>query len=296
MKIFKITFGIAVLSMLMLYSCKFKQKAEVQIKGEGGSAVLEVEVVAGAEFKTKGVIPANWCQGSQAGTLITVASCDVLTNVTRKVKKSDGTFGEETRQETHTLEYKIACIPGTAWEVDCSDPIILQVPTDWQIAEATFSKTGFQGNLVIDETLPTSDYYGTPYLAEPGYKLITVGFPYGTIEDTYQISLRCTYANLGHSQIKAIFAAAVRTVDPNTGAVRQFYPPAIPAVNNFALVNDPLFTVEVTGAAVIARQIDDQEAAALSLPQAGERTYVALSAYGADPTSVDLNNFTLKTD
>lgn len=279
------------LGIITLCSCKIKQKAEARIKGEGGEIVLEVEVVSGAEFKTKGKIPPDRCQGSMEGALITVASCDVLADVTRKENGK-----EVTRREKHTLEYKVACIPGTEWEVDCSDPIIMQAPLDWKVAEATFSGNSLQGTMTVDETPPTADDYGTLYIAEPGYKLIVVGFPYGTPEDTYQIQLRFTYSQTGRHQVKAIFAAAVRITDPYTGEVRMFYPPAIPAVHDFHLVQDPLFIAEVTGAYVFARQMNEQEAAAQSLPETGTRSYFVLSTRGADPATVDPRLLSLRTD
>jgi hypothetical protein len=296
MKPDKISFGLILFSILILGSCRFKQEQAARVKGESGELILKTEVVAGAKFSAKGEITV--CPEGLEGQLITVASCDVVAMVTRKVPIPVGNsieFIETTRQEVHTLEHKVRCVPPVKWELDCSDPLILQVPLDWKVAEATFSGDGMQGILIAEETIPAIDDAGAPYIAEPGYKLIVLGFPYGTPVDNYQIQLRFTYSNTGRSRVKAIFAAAMRITDLN-GQVRMFYPPAVPAVHDFHLVQDPFFIADVTAARIFARQMDEREASAQSLPQTGTRTYFVLSTQGAAPATVDLKALSLKME
>lgn len=289
----KIVF-IPVLLLLLVVACDFKSQVEAEIKGDGGKGIIKVEVVAGAEFKTKGKITERTCEEVGFGKEIVVASCDVLANVTRRVKSSNGGYAEEVRQETHTLEYKVACIPGTEWEIDCSDPVILQIPEDWSIDKATFKGDHNSGDLSVEEITPFADVYKTPYIAEPGYKLIVLGFPYGTPEALYDIDIEWNYKRLGTKKIKAIYAAAVHYVDPHTGEVHMYFPPAAPAEYDFAKIQDSFYAAEITAAHVSARQLSENEKQDLSLPKADQREFVALSLNGASPDDIDLKSLLLK--
>lgn len=286
-------FLITALLIVSVVACDFKSHVEAEIKGEGGNGVIKVEVVAGAEFKTKGVVTAETCERYGYGRQIQVASCDVLANVTRRVKGSNGEFTEEVRQEKHTLKYKVACIPGTEWEIDCSDPVILQIPKDWSITKGTFAGNNQIGQLMIEEITPYADVDKTPYVAEPGYKLVVLGFPYGTPEALYDIELEWHFTQLGTQTIKAIYAAAVHYVDPLTGEVHMYFPPAAPAEHDFAKINDPFYTAEITAAHVSAYQLSNVEKNDLALPKADQREYMVLSLNGADPGDVDLQSLIL---
>ncbi len=286
---FKRILLIPTLLIFTVVACDFKSQVEAEIKGDGGKGVLKVEVVAGAEFKTKGKITERTCEEVGYGNQIVVASCDVVANVTRRVKNSSGGFEEEIRQETHTLEYKVACVPGTEWEIDCSDPVILQIPKDWSITKATFKgDNGIEGDLSLEDFTPFADVNKTPYIAEPGYKLVVLGFPYGTPESLYDIDIEWKYTQLGIKEIKAIYAAAVHYIDPHNGEVHMYFPPAAPAEYNFAKIQDPFYIAEVTAAHVSARQLSEGEKQSFGLPEADQREYVALSLNGADPKDIDL--------
>lgn len=291
---FKKLLLIPALLIISVVACDFKSQVEAEIKGDGGKGVIKVEVVAGAEFKTKGVITERTCEEVGFGNEIVVASCDVLANVTRRVKNSNGEYAEEVRQETHTLEYKVACVPGTEWEIDCSDPVILQVPKDWSITKATFTGDNeVAGDLMVEELTPYADVYQTPYKAEPGHKLIVIGFPYGTPEALYDIELEWQYKRLGAKKIKAVYAAAVHYVDPMTGDINMYFPPAAPAEYDFSKINDAFYSAEFTAAHVSARQLSKLEKEDLGLPGADQREYVALSLNGADPNDIDLKSLLL---
>jgi hypothetical protein len=131
---FKLALFVPVFLVLLAMGCDFKSHAQASIKGSGGSGILKVEVVSGAEFETKGVIPPEVCEAIGYGTPLVVAECDVIANVTRKVQTSDGGSEDVVRSEVHTLQYKVACIPGAEWEVDCSDPVILRRSTTISIS------------------------------------------------------------------------------------------------------------------------------------------------------------------
>lgn len=288
--------AIPLLLILSVVACDFKSQVEAQIKGDGGSGVLKVEVVAGAEFKTRGVVTERTCEEVGYGNEIRVASCDVLANVTRRVKNSNGDFEEEIRQETHTLEYKVACIPGTEYEIDCSDPVILQIPKDWTITRATFTSDALSGQLNVEEFTPFADFYQTPYVAEPGYKLIVLGFPYGTPEALYDIELEWHYDQLGTKTIKAVYAAAVHYVDPLNGEVHMYFPPAAPAEYDFSKIQNPFYMAEITAAHVRARQLSTVEKQSFNLPEADQREYMVFTLDGADPKEVDLQSLQLAVE
>lgn len=287
----KIALFVPVFLILLAIGCDFKSHAEASIKGDGGSGVLKVEVVSGAEFETKGVITPEVCEHLGYGTQIVVAECDVVANVTRKVKTSDGGSEEVVRSEVHTLKYKVACIPGTEWEVDCSDPVILQIPVDWNITKAPFKgNNGVEGEMVVEYYDPPADVDMNYYVPEPGYKLVVIGFPYGTPIATYDIDLEWDYQFLGKKQIKGVFAAAVHYVDPMTGDVNFYFPPAFPAEREFSKINDYFYMAEFSAARVKAEKLNKASANNLALPDTDNRTYVAFSMEGADVGEVDVND------
>ncbi|KAA3630367.1 MAG: hypothetical protein DWQ02_18095 [Bacteroidetes bacterium] len=287
----KLALFIPVFLVLFAIGCDFKSHAEASIKGSGGSGVLKVEVVSGAEFETKGVITPEVCEEVGYGQPIVVAECDVIANVTRKVQTSDGGTEEVVRSEVHTLQYKVACIPGTEWEVDCSDPVILQVPIDWNISNAIYdNKNGVSGNMVVDYYDPPADENMNFYVAEPGYKLVVIGFPYGTPIDAYDIDLEWDYQILGHKQIKGVFAAAVHYIDPNTGDINFYFPPAFPEERDFSKIHDYFYIGNFTAAKVSAYTMNTAEASNLALPDTDNLTYVAFSMEGADVGEVDVND------
>ncbi len=279
----KFALFVPVLLVLLAIGCDFKSHAEASIQGSGGSGILKVEVVSGAEFETKGVIPPEVCEAIGYGTPIVVAECDVIANVTRKVQTSDGGSEEIVRSEVHTLQYKVACIPGAEWEVDCSDPVILQIPIDWMIKTAGFKgNNGINGDMVVDYYDPPADVDMNYYLAEPGYKLVVIGFPYGTPVATYDIDLEWDYMVLGQKEIKGVFAAAVHYIDPYTGDVHFYFPPAFPEERDFSKINDYFYIGNFTAAKVYAYPMNKSAANNLALPDTDNRTYVAFSMEGAD--------------
>jgi hypothetical protein len=286
---------IPVFLILFAIGCDFKSHAEASIVGSGGSGVLKVEVVSGAEFEAKGVITPEVCEQVGYGTQIVVAECDVIANVTRKVQTSDGGTTEEVRSEVHTLKYKVACIPGTQWEVDCSDPVILQLPVDWSIKKAAFvGNNGLVGDMVVEYYDPPADIDMNYYIAEPGHRLVVIGFPYGTPVANYDIDLEWDYINLGKKQIKGVFAAAVHFIDPNTGDVQFYFPPAFPEERDFSKITDYFYMADFTAAKVGAEKLEKASAQNLGLPETENRTYLAFSLDGADPGEVDVNDLILR--
>lgn len=287
----KLALFVPVFLVLLAIGCDFKSHAEASIKGSGGSGVLKVEVVSGAEFETKGVIPPEVCEVIGYGQPIVVAECDVIANVTRKVQTSDGGTEEVVRSEVHTLQYKVACIPGTEWEVDCSDPVILQIPVDWNIKNASFKgNNGVNGDMVVEYYDPPADLDMNYYMAEPGHKLVVIGFPYGTPVATYDIDLEWDFLMLGQKQIKGVFAAAVHFIDPFTGDVNFYFPPAFPEERDFSKINDYFYIGNFTAAKVSAYTMNSSESNNLSLPDVEGRTYVAFSIEGANIGEVDVND------
>ena len=277
--------------ILLAIGCDFKTHAEASIKGDGGTAILKVEVVSGAEFKTQGTITPEVCEQVGYGNPVIVAECDVIANVTRKVQTSDGGSENVVRSEVHTLKYKVACIPGVQWKVDCSDPVILQIPVDWNIKAATYAgNNGVKGNLVVEYYDPPADVDMNYYLAEPGYKLVVIGFPHGTPVAGYDIDLEWEYKYLGKKQIKGVFAAAVYYEDPNTGQINFYFPPAFPEERDFSKITDYFYMSDFTAAKVSATKMNKSEADNLALPDTDKRTYVAFSMEGADVGEVDVND------
>ncbi len=295
MKTIKILAILTLAGCTLLAACKFKQQAEARIKGEGGEVILNVEVTAGASFKTSGRISEDQCRGSAFGREITVASCDVPARITRR-EQNGNTSTVVTRDTVVRLEYKIACIPGTTWEVDCSDPVILQIPVHWHVSKAAFAGKMQHGNLVVQEGLIPADYNGIPYRAEPGHKVVLLGFPYGTPEDDYAIELRFRATRPGMARLKAIFAGAARVTDPSTGAVKAFYPPAAPRTHDFALVQDAFFLADVVSVPILTWQLGAQEVAAMNLPRSQDRVYFVLSTPGLSLTEIDTQRLHLRKE
>lgn len=295
MKTMKILAILILAGCTLLAACKFKQQAEARIKGEGGELILKVEVTAGASFKTSGRISESQCQGTQFGREITVAACDIPARITRR-EQSGNTSSTVTRDTVVRLEYKIACIPGTTWEVDCSDPVIMQVPLDWHVSKAVFAGKMQRGNLVVQEGLIAANYSGTPYRAEPGHKVVLLGFPYGTPDDDYAIELRFGTSRPGSARLKAIFAGAARVTDPATGAIKAFYPPANPRTHDFASVQDAFFVADVVSAPILTWQLSERDAAAMSLPRTQDRVYFVLSAPGLSLADIDAQRLRLRKE
>ncbi len=295
MKISKILAALTLAGCTLLAACKFKQQVEARIKGEGGELILNVEVTAGASFKTSGRLSDSQCQGPQFGREIIVAACDIPARITRR-EQSEGTSRVVTRDTVVRLEYKIACIPGTTWEVDCSDPVIMQIPLDWHVAKAAFVGKAHRGNLVVQEGRIAANDSNMLYQAEPGHKVVLLGFPYGTPDDDYRIELRFQTTRPGFARLKAIFAGAARITDPVTGAIRAFYPPAAPRTHDFALVQDAFFVADVVSTPILAWQLGGQDVAAMNLPLSGERIYFVLSTPGLDLAEVDAQKLFLRKE
>ena len=274
---------LAVLALLLpaFHSCKFKSYAEVSIKGQSGA--VKVEIQAGQDFDAEGVITVETCERYGYGKPVPVASCDVVAAVTRRIPTSNGEPEELTTVEKHTLEYKVACVPGTKWKLDCSDPVVLQIPDDWTITRAAFQgKNGGAGDLTVKAMTPAADAQGTPYRAEPGHQLVVLGFPFGTPEDTYEIDLEWNFRRPGRHRIKAVFAAAVYTEDPQTGVLEiNYLPPAAPREYDFRRVKSTFFVADITAARFKMRQMSEEEVTKTGLPNADQRRYLQLSLDGA---------------
>jgi hypothetical protein len=285
-----------VLLLPAFHSCNFKSEAEVSIKGQTGA--VKVEIHAGQDFDAEGVITAETCERYGYGKPIPVASCDVVAAVTRRIPTSDGKWEEVTTVEKHTLEYTVACVPGTKWKLDCSDPVVLQIPDDWTITRATFQgKNGVGGDLLVKVMTPAADAMGTPYLAEPGHQIVVLGFPFGTPEDTYEIDLHWNFRRPGRHRIKAVFAAAMYAEDPQTGELHiDYLPPAAPQEYDFRRVQNTFFVADITAAQFKMQQLSDDEVTKAGLPRAGKRRYLQLSLEGAAAKEILQSSLLLQTD
>ncbi len=295
MKIAKFFAALACVGCTLYIACSFKQKAEAKIKGEGGDLILNVEVISGAEFKTSGRFPKDKPLVVPP-PVVTVAICNVLARVTRKERNKDGEEMEVIRFERHTFDYQVPCVPGAEWEVDCSDPVVLQIPQDWYIKRATFAGKSQRGDLIVSTTTPAADARGTLYQAEPGHKVLAVGFPYGTPEDVYEVEISFGSLRPGPARIKAIFAGAARVIDPATGQVTTFYPPASLAAPDFRLVKDPFYIADVFSTPILTHQLDAITVASLNLPRSAERVYFALATPGANIAAVDTKELFLRKE
>ncbi len=129
---------------------------------------------------------------------------------------------------------------GGSYDLSCTDPILMQFPSDASNFVGTFSGSS-SGYLVIDESLNYLKLNQTDWLtAEPGYKLVLVSFPDDIPDGTYNTDLSFS---LGYSR-----SIDVKTVVTGTLVCdgETYYPPMVPCITNMSQVTPLIIPVSDT--------------------------------------------------
>lgn len=283
---------ILISALLIAEACDFKSEAEARIMGMAGQGAISVKIISG-KGSVKHVLTERDCEQHGYGKPVSY-SCSIKASVTKLVQQPSGAMVPQSFENDYEVGVTVPCFPGTKIDLDCEDPLIVQIPEDWSVARATFGKAGQQpADLVVQAYNPPAGLESNYYRPEPGHKLVVIGFPVGTPVDLYDINLEWNFRRTGPRLVKAIFAAEVIYTDPLTGRAHTFLPPVSTRETDFALINDPVFTQEFMAARVQALPVGEQSAAALGLPDPGEMEYMVLDMDGPAPGDVDPNSLWL---
>ena len=281
-----------VIALLLAEACDFKSEAEARIIGMAGQGAIGVKIISG-KGSVKHVLTEEDCERYGYGQDVNY-SCSIKASVTKLVRQASGAMVPHTFEDDYEVGITVPCFPGTEIDLDCEDPLIVQIPEDWEVARATFSKDDEPAQLLVVQGYnPPAELESNFYRPEPGYKLVVVGFPVGTPVDLYDIQLEWDFKTTGPRLIKAIFAAEVLYTDPISGQIHTFLPPASTSTTDFAMITDPAFTQEFMAARVQTLPLAQALASALGLPDPNEMEYMVLDMDGPVPQDVDLNSLWL---
>ena len=273
-------------ALIIIESCDYKSDAAARIVGMEGSGAINVEIISG-KGSVKHVLTDEDCEHHGYGEPVSY-SCSIKASVTKLVRQPSGAMVPQTFEKEYEVGLTVPCFPGTEIELDCEDPLIVQIPEDWNVSKATFSSDGkLINDLIVQAYNPPAELESNFYRPEPGHKLLVIGFPVGTPVDLYDINLEWDFAKTGPRLIKAIFAAEAIYTDPHTGQMHTFLPPVSTQETDFAMINDPIFSQEFMAARVQSLPMDDQSAASFGLPNPNERRYLILDMDGPTPDDVD---------
>ena len=288
----KVVVFLLVVSLILVEACNYKSDAEAYIRGTEGGVVVNVEILSG-KGSVEHVLTERDCEEYGWGKDVSY-NCEINATVTKLVPQATGDMAPVTFEKTYHVGLTVPCFPGTKIELDCEDPLIVQVPEDWSITNATFSKGGdFVDHLVVQWYDPPAELQANFYKPEPGHKLIVIGFPVGTPYDLYDINIEWDFAKTGPCLIKAVFAAEAIYTDPHTGDIHTFLPPASTTETDFALINDPIFTQEFMAARVHTKSITDQAASSYGLSNTNDMTYMIVDPDGSAADEIDLTDLRL---
>lgn len=224
---------------LLLAGCDQKSTAETQIRKElGEGRVRAVNVFKAYEVKMSGHVSQETPDGPVVIAEIELEVEIILAN------------GEKQRR-SYTLKVKgTQC---TNYEINTSDPWVVQVPDDWYDMSGSFRSSGRSGDLDVVEEPVLADPDGTYYAAESGFKTVLVKLPDGHVldagESLYTYDLRFHFDNAtSNAIVKVIYAAEVRTEHSLTGETAHYFPPIYPAETDFAAVSETLagFSLDLT--------------------------------------------------
>jgi hypothetical protein len=123
------------------------------------------------------------------------------------------------------------------------DPVVIQVPADWDNFSGTYSGPAGSGALAIRTAGPfNSTRTGGPYVAEPGRKLVVVGFPPEAPSGTYDIEATCSFTqDFDTTVVKTVVVGHVSDRNTLTGQTSEWFPPVLPEETDFSRVRERPF-------------------------------------------------------
>lgn len=140
------------------------------------------------------------------------------------------------------------------------DPVVLQVPADLVVIQAVYDRDGRIGQLLVEETPAFDAAPGETVTAEPGHKFLILDLPAGDIEDigpgdardgpTFGFTLSFNLPEPRPLQVKPMFTAHVMEEG------RDYYPPLLPCVTDFAQVPPLDIPVDFTGQDITDAVVD----------------------------------------
>jgi hypothetical protein len=129
---------------------------------------------------------------------------------------------------------------GAKYEMDCTDPLLLQFPADANNFVATYtSDTGISGRLTVQSRfLSIATAPGQSLQAEPGQQLVLISFPDSMPDGDGDLSLTFDLSSIRSIQVKPVITGKV-LCDTKT-----YYPPIAPATTSMSSV--PALTIPVS--------------------------------------------------
>lgn len=230
MKNYIISLFIFTITFLIFFAhCKWESEIEARISERVPQGFILSSSEVGATGRQQG-------QFNYDGQIVT---CTATVTV-------EGEVNGEPYSETMTVEISMSGCEGAYYELDCSDPIVIQFPPDATNFVGTFQGNSLSGQLIIESGLKSIPI--TPdnnMFAENDNQLIIIGYPEILEPGSYDFSLSFDLDSSRIIEIKPIVTAKV-LYDSST-----FFPPFLPGVTSFVdippvilPVSDSLMQVE----------------------------------------------------
>jgi hypothetical protein len=144
-----------------------------------------------------------------------------------------------------TVEVKLSQTgaKGASYEMDCTDPLLIQFPADAYNFTATYvSDTGVTGGLPITSNLTAiATEPGKVLKAEPGTRFVLISFPPNMPDGDVTLTLDFDLRSIRPIAIKSMIVAKA-----SCGA-DTYYPPIVPA-GTVSMASVPALTIPVSAA------------------------------------------------
>lgn len=212
-------------------------------------AVLAAGCDNEAEFKAqiKAQLPAPQADGLEISKVRTAkAHVKGVTTMEDQVVSVDctvtlkGTQDGKPFERTFSVGLHTGKLPkGTEYEIECDDPLILELPTDASAVRATAGRGRLVTPMTVQAgqaTLPLGP--GKALTADPGTQLVVIGFPPTLAAGTYDIRVAFHLARARPVRQKMLIAAQGFCNGPT------FYTPILPTVTSMAAA--PSVTIPVS--------------------------------------------------
>lgn len=190
-------------------------------------------------------------------------------------------------------------IPCSNYDLDCSDPLVVQVPQEWTGFRGSFRSGDVTDSLVVIEgEIPAyhdeSSYI--TYVPQDGYKTLLIDFP--ELPDTGAAqydSVRIDFAagssdsSYGVKTIKVISAARIWRQQTGDTVEYTYYPPAIPPEHRFAFIDTLPFVHSIVVADVSIYLLGQTSTAHSGSPDPNDECYILVEFNDGQNEVTDIN-------
>ena len=210
---------------MTLAGCAFDSPVAVRFSGASPVVVTESLAPEQTPHRVHG-------RTTRAGRIVRI---DCSTTISYDVKEATGTAVLTQTYVVHLHTRRLAC--RTAYELDCTGPVILELPADASAVQArSIDASGQEVQLPLQAPVASVPIaFGKGLRAEPGMQLAVVRWPRTLQRGDYRVEL-----SFGLPEARAIREKAVVTASISCGRSR-YVEPILPPVASMARA--PAFTV-----------------------------------------------------